>query len=104
MSRFPHFLDNRLTDGSEVISLPRRPPFAPQEDSRYSSLLEADVSRPQRQLHVVACCCQEMAVTSLVRTDFGFLKPQPQIRIALVYKVKHNEFENASYCRVQTLL
>jgi hypothetical protein len=28
-SRLPHFLDNRLTDGGEVISLKRRPPFTP---------------------------------------------------------------------------
>jgi hypothetical protein len=35
-SRFPHFLDNRLTDGGEVISPTRRPPFSPQEDSWYS--------------------------------------------------------------------
>jgi hypothetical protein len=26
-SRFPHFLDNRLTDSGEIISLTRRPPF-----------------------------------------------------------------------------
>jgi hypothetical protein len=26
MSRFAHFLDNRLTDGVEVVSLTRRPP------------------------------------------------------------------------------
>jgi hypothetical protein len=26
-SRFPHFLDNRLTDDGEVVSLTRRPPF-----------------------------------------------------------------------------
>jgi hypothetical protein len=26
-SRLPHFLDNRLTDGGEVVSLTRRPPF-----------------------------------------------------------------------------
>jgi hypothetical protein len=26
-SRFPHFLDNRLTDGGKVVSLTRRPPF-----------------------------------------------------------------------------
>jgi hypothetical protein len=41
-SRLPHFLDNRLTDGGEVVSLRRRPPFAPQEDSWYSFLLEAE--------------------------------------------------------------
>jgi hypothetical protein len=29
-SRLPHFLDNRLTDGSEVISLTRGPHFTPQ--------------------------------------------------------------------------
>jgi hypothetical protein len=41
-SRLPHFLDNRLTDGAEVVSLTRRPPFSPQEDSWYSFLLEAE--------------------------------------------------------------
>jgi hypothetical protein len=30
-----HFLDNRLTDGGEVVSLTRRPPFTPQENSWY---------------------------------------------------------------------
>jgi hypothetical protein len=30
-SRFPHFLDIRLTDGGEVVSLTRRPPFTPKE-------------------------------------------------------------------------
>jgi hypothetical protein len=40
-SRHPHFLVNRLTDGGEVVSLTRRPPFTPQEDSWYSFLLEA---------------------------------------------------------------
>jgi hypothetical protein len=28
-SRFPHFLDNRLTDGGEVVSPTHRPPFTP---------------------------------------------------------------------------
>jgi hypothetical protein len=28
-SRLPHFLDNRLTDGSKVVSLTLRPPFTP---------------------------------------------------------------------------
>jgi hypothetical protein len=28
-SRLPHFLDNRLTDDGEVVSLKRRPPFTP---------------------------------------------------------------------------
>jgi hypothetical protein len=28
-SRLPHFLDNRLTDGGEVVSLTRRPPLPP---------------------------------------------------------------------------
>jgi hypothetical protein len=39
-SRLPHFLDNRLTDGGEDVSLNRRSPFIPQEDSWYSFLLE----------------------------------------------------------------
>jgi hypothetical protein len=30
-SRLPHFLDNRLTDGGEVVSLKRRPPFTPRK-------------------------------------------------------------------------
>jgi hypothetical protein len=29
MLRLPHFLDNRLTDGGEVVRLTRRPPFTP---------------------------------------------------------------------------
>jgi hypothetical protein len=35
-SRLPHFVDNRLTDGGEVVSLTRRPAaLYPQEDSWY---------------------------------------------------------------------
>jgi hypothetical protein len=30
-SRLSHFLDNRLTDGGEVFSLTRRPPFTPRK-------------------------------------------------------------------------
>jgi hypothetical protein len=41
-SRLPHFLDNRLTDGVQDISLKHRSLFTPQEDSWYSFLLEAD--------------------------------------------------------------
>jgi hypothetical protein len=38
-----HFLDNRLTDGNDVVSLTRRPAtLYPQEDSWYSFLLEAE--------------------------------------------------------------
>jgi hypothetical protein len=32
-SRLPHFLDSRFTNGGEVVSLTRRSPFNPQEDS-----------------------------------------------------------------------
>jgi hypothetical protein len=32
-SRLPHFVDSRPTDGGKVVSLTRRPPFTPQEDS-----------------------------------------------------------------------
>jgi hypothetical protein len=35
MLRIPHFLDNWLTDGGEVVSLMRQLPFTPQEDSWY---------------------------------------------------------------------
>jgi hypothetical protein len=41
-SRLPHFLDNRHTDGGEVVSLTRRSPFTPQKSSCYSFLLEAE--------------------------------------------------------------
>jgi hypothetical protein len=46
-SRLPHFLDNRLTDDCEVVSLTRRqrltlPPPFPQKDSWYSFLLEVE--------------------------------------------------------------
>jgi hypothetical protein len=41
-SMLPYFLDNQITDGGEVVSLTHRPPFTPQEDSRYSFLLEAE--------------------------------------------------------------
>jgi hypothetical protein len=38
-----HFLDNRLTDGGEIVSLTRQPAaLYPQEDSWYSFLLEAE--------------------------------------------------------------
>jgi hypothetical protein len=30
-SRLPHFIDNRLTDGDEVVSPKRRPPFTPRK-------------------------------------------------------------------------
>jgi hypothetical protein len=41
-SRLPHYLNSRLTDGGKVVSLMRRPPFTPQEDSWYSFLLEVE--------------------------------------------------------------
>jgi hypothetical protein len=39
---FHIILDNRLTDGCEVVSLTRQQPFTPQEDSWYQLLLEAE--------------------------------------------------------------
>jgi hypothetical protein len=30
-SKLPHFLDNRLIDGGEFVSLTRRPPFNPRK-------------------------------------------------------------------------
>jgi hypothetical protein len=41
-SGLPRFLDNRLTDGGEVVSVTRQPPLTPQDDSWYSFLLEAE--------------------------------------------------------------
>jgi hypothetical protein len=35
-------LESRLTDGGQVVSPKRLPPFTPQEDSWYSFLLEAE--------------------------------------------------------------
>jgi hypothetical protein len=40
-SRFPHFLDNRLTDSGKLVSLTGRERFTHQEYSWYSFLLEA---------------------------------------------------------------
>jgi hypothetical protein len=44
MSRLPHFLDNQLTDGGEVVSLTRWPLFTPRKIPG-TRLLE--LSRPQ---------------------------------------------------------
>jgi hypothetical protein len=44
-SRFPNFLENRVTDGGEVVSLKRRPPFTPRKIVG-THLLEA-VSTPR---------------------------------------------------------
>jgi hypothetical protein len=45
MSKLPHFLDNRLTDGGESVSFMRRlATLYPQEDSWYSLLLEAELT------------------------------------------------------------
>jgi hypothetical protein len=43
VTRLPHFLDNQLTDGGEVVSLTHQLPF-PQEDSWYSFLLQAELN------------------------------------------------------------
>jgi hypothetical protein len=37
-SRLPHFLDNRLTDGGEVVNLTCRPPFTPRKISGTDSV------------------------------------------------------------------
>jgi hypothetical protein len=42
--RLPQFVDNRLTDGGEVVSLTRWPAaLYPQKDSWYSFLVEAEL-------------------------------------------------------------
>jgi hypothetical protein len=40
--KFPYFLDSRLTDGGEVVSLTRMSSFISQEGPWYSFLLEAE--------------------------------------------------------------
>jgi hypothetical protein len=42
MSRLPHFLDSRFTDGGEIVSLTRSAVLYTQEDSWYSFLLDAE--------------------------------------------------------------
>jgi hypothetical protein len=42
-SRLPHFLDSRLTDGGEVVSLTRQSPFTHRKYSLYLFLLEAEL-------------------------------------------------------------
>jgi hypothetical protein len=44
MSMLPHFLDNRLADGGEDVSLMRPMLFTPREDSWYSFLLETELT------------------------------------------------------------
>jgi hypothetical protein len=48
MLRLPHFLDNRLTDDSEAVSVTRRPPFShpppSQEESWCSFPLETELN------------------------------------------------------------
>jgi hypothetical protein len=43
MSRFPHFLDNRLTDGGEVVSLTCRPAGRPLPPGRFLALISVRV-------------------------------------------------------------
>jgi hypothetical protein len=46
LSRISHFVDNRLTDGGEVVSFMRRPASPPQDESWYSFLLEIASTPP----------------------------------------------------------
>jgi hypothetical protein len=39
MSRLPHFLDNQLTDGSEVVRLMDLPPFTPPPPRKFLVLI-----------------------------------------------------------------
>jgi hypothetical protein len=40
--RSPHFVDNQVKDGGEIVSFTRQPRSTPQESSLYSFLLEAE--------------------------------------------------------------
>jgi hypothetical protein len=44
-SRLPHFLDHRLTDGGEVVSLTRQLFFTPRKISWYSFLLAVEATQ-----------------------------------------------------------
>jgi hypothetical protein len=43
VSKIPHFLENRLSEDGAVVSLTRRPRFAPQGDSWYELMLKASI-------------------------------------------------------------
>jgi hypothetical protein len=64
-SRLSHFIDIRLTDGGEVVSLTRRPPFTPRKIPG-THLLEAEAG-------IIATTEIESLVirTQNVRTQFG---------------------------------
>jgi hypothetical protein len=51
MSSLPHFLDDRLTDGGEVISLTRRPPFTPRKipGTHVGIKNWAEITKPRRR-------------------------------------------------------
>jgi hypothetical protein len=57
MLRFPHCLDNRLTDGGEIVSLTRRPLSNPQKISYIASsheyLLDVTMFREKELLHIL---------------------------------------------------
>jgi hypothetical protein len=75
-SRFPHFLDNQLTDGGKVVSLTRRPPFAPPEDSWYSYLSRGwvdprTIARLERlgtlkKIHLIGTRTRDLPACSIV--------------------------------------
>jgi hypothetical protein len=48
-SRFPHFLDNRLADGGEVVSLTRRPLFT-SRNIPGTHLLQAEISMASSEI------------------------------------------------------
>jgi hypothetical protein len=105
--RLPHFLDNRLTDGGEDVSLTRRPPFTPKNIPGTHSCHR--LSRPQdhsaagrirsiekssdlilnRNRDLPACSIMPQQ-TTLLRArnetiDFGKLVCSPQILRTVLY-------------------
>jgi hypothetical protein len=69
MSTFPHFLDNRLTDGVEFVSLKFRPSFTSEEVSRYSLVLKFDLSKKNCNLsdECLQCVFSLVCATSMLR-------------------------------------
>jgi hypothetical protein len=72
------FLDDRLTDGNEVVSLTRRPHFTVQGESWYSFLLEAESTlEPYSGLNPVALSPQANHYSLFLElAEMLVLKPQ----------------------------
>jgi hypothetical protein len=88
MLRLPHFLENRLTDGGEVVSLTRWPPFTPRGrflvlfyirglvDPRAIVRLEG-LSQLKKKIHLIGIRSRDLTACSIV--------PQPTTLLRAPY-------------------